>query len=139
MAKSHIRSSGSSKGGSSRALASSKVRSAELSRHGARDETITIISRESLGRINGKTDWARADALTDAEIDKAIADDPDWDGFKDIDWSEAVLVVPPKKKAISIRVDEDVLDWFKSEGAGYQRRMNAVLRSYVEQRKKKRA
>lgn len=41
--------------------------------------------------------------------------------------------------AISIRVDEDVLDWFKGEGAGYQRRINAVLRSYVEQRKKKRA
>ena len=41
--------------------------------------------------------------------------------------------------AIKIRVDEDVLDYFKGEGAGYQRRMNAVLRSYVEQRKKKRA
>ena len=89
--------------------------------------------------MKGRTDWARVDALTDAEIDKAIVDDPDWGEFKDIDWSEAVLVIPPKKKAISIRVDEDVLDWFKREGAGYQRRMNAVLRSYVEQRKRKRA
>ena len=53
--------------------------------------------------------------------------------------SEAVLVVPPKKKAISIRVDEDVLDYFKKEGAGYQRRMNAVLRSYMQQKRKKRA
>ena len=89
--------------------------------------------------MKGKTDWDRVAKLTDAEIDKAIADDPDWAVFKDIDWSEAVLVIPPKKKAISIRVDEDVLDWFKGEGAGYQRRMNAVLRSYVEQRKKKQA
>ena len=89
--------------------------------------------------MKGKTDWDRVAKLTDAEIDRAIADDPDWAEFKDIDWSEAVLVIPPKKKAISIRVDEDVLDWFKDEGAGYQRRMNAVLRSYVEQRKKKRA
>jgi uncharacterized protein (DUF4415 family) len=56
-----------------------------------------------------------------------------------VDWSEAVLVVPPKKRAISIRVDEDVLDYFKKEGAGYQRRMNAVPRSYMEQRRKKRA
>src|SRR5438045_5768360 len=36
----------------------------------------------------------------------------------DFDWSEAVLVIPPKKKAISIRVDEDVLDYFKHEGSG---------------------
>lgn len=61
----------------------------------------------------------------------------------DIDWSEAVLVVPPKKKAISIRVDEDVLDYFKRQGSGYQRRMNAVLRSYMQQdtrqKRKKRA
>ena len=56
-----------------------------------------------------------------------------------LDWiAEAVLVVPPKKKAISIRVDEDVLDYFKKEGAGYQRRMNAVLRSYMQQKRKKR-
>ncbi len=47
--------------------------------------------------------------------------------------------MPPKKKAISIRVDEDVLDFFRRDGAGYQRRMNAVLRSFVEQRKKTRA
>jgi len=77
--------------------------------------------------------------LTDAEIDASIANDPDWEEFKDIDWSEAVLVIPPKKKAISIRVDEDVLDYFRKEGAGYQRRMNAVLRSYMQQKRKKRA
>ena len=47
--------------------------------------------------------------------------------------------MPPKKKAISIRVDEDVLDYFRKEGPGYQRRMNAVLRSYMQQMRKKRA
>jgi len=55
----------------------------------------------------------------------------------DFDWSGAVLVIPPKKKAISIRVDEDVLDYFKQHGAGYQRRMNAVLRSFMDQTRKK--
>jgi uncharacterized protein (DUF4415 family) len=74
--------------------------------------------------------------MTDAEIDAAIANDPDWDEFKDIDWSDAVLVMPARKKAISIRVDEDVLDFFKKEGAGYQQRINAVLRSYMQQRVK---
>jgi uncharacterized protein (DUF4415 family) len=71
----------------------------------------------------GKTDWA------------AVRNDPDAVPL-DFDWSEAVLVIPPKKKAISIRLDEDVLDYFKQQGAGYQRRMNAVLRSYMQQARK---
>jgi uncharacterized protein (DUF4415 family) len=86
----------------------------------------------------GKTDWAVVDALSDEEIEKAIRDDPDAVPL-DFDWSKAVLVIPPKKKAISIRVDEDVLDYFKKEGSGYQRRINAVLRSYMQQKRKKRA
>ena len=102
------------------------------------------IKRKWGERRRGKTDWAAVDALTDQQIEEATRNDPDAVPL-DIDWSEAVLVIPPRKKAISIRVDEDVLDYFKHEGAGYQRRMNAVLRSYVEQkrgsptRKKKRA
>ena len=96
-----------------------------------------MVSRYAPSR--GKTDWAALDALTDEEIEASIANDPDWQEFKDLDWSEVVLVVPPKKKAISIRVDEDVLDYFKKEGAGYQRRMNAVLRSFMQQKRKKRA
>jgi uncharacterized protein (DUF4415 family) len=88
-----------------------------------------------LERRKGETDWKRLDALTDKDIEAAVANDPDWQEFNDLNWSEAVLVVPPRKKPISIRVDEDVLDYFKHEGAGYQRRMNAVLRSYMQHRK----
>jgi len=87
-------------------------------------------------RMKGKTDFARLRRMTDEEIEKSIANDPDWADFKDIDWSKAEFVTPAKKRAISIRVDADVLDYFKGEGAGYQRRMNAVLRSYVEQKRK---
>jgi uncharacterized protein (DUF4415 family) len=86
-------------------------------------------------RRKGKTDWVRVDKLTDEDIAKAVADDPDAAPI-DIDWSDAVLVIPARKKAISIRVDEDVLDYFKSQGDGYQRRMNAVLRSYMQQKAK---
>ena len=90
-----------------------------------------------LERRKSETNWARLDALTDEEIDASIANDPDWsDEWR---WSEAVLVNPPRKKPISIRVDEDVLDYFRKDGAGYQRRMNAVLRSYMQQKRKKRA
>lgn len=87
-------------------------------------------------KLKGETDWARLDALTDAEVEAAVADDPDWAEFKDVDWSDAVWVMPPKKKAISIRLDPDVLDFFKEEGPGYQGRINQVLRTYVQHRKK---
>lgn len=99
-----------------------------------KEKNITVVSRDDPRR--GKTDWNKLRNLTDAEIEASIANDPDWAEFKDVDWSDAVLVIPPKKKAISIRVDEDVLDFFKKQGAGYQRRMNAVLRSFMQQKGK---
>ncbi|HZQ14226.1 MAG TPA: BrnA antitoxin family protein [Pseudolabrys sp.] len=89
-----------------------------------------------LERRKSETDWARVDALTDKDIEEAVGNDPDAVP-PDFNWNEAVFVIPPKKKPISIRVDEDVLDYFKQEGAGYQRRMNAVLRSYMQQKKSK--
>jgi uncharacterized protein (DUF4415 family) len=98
-----------------------------------RDGSITAVPRDTPRR--GKTDWNAVDALTDEEIEEAARNDPDAVPV-DFDWSDAVLVIPPAKKAISIRVDEDVLDYFKNEGAGYQRRMNAVLRSYMQQKRK---
>jgi uncharacterized protein (DUF4415 family)/uncharacterized DUF497 family protein len=100
-----------------------------------KEKNITIVPREAPRKI--KSDLNKLRNLSDAEIEASIANDPDWSD--DWNWSEAVLVIPPKKKAISIRVDEDVLDYFKKEGAGYQRRINAVLRSYMQQKRKKRA
>jgi uncharacterized protein (DUF4415 family) len=96
-----------------------------------------IVTRRWGDHRKGKTDWARVDALTDEEIEKSIEDDPDWAEFKDVDWSKAVLFNPPEKKPISIRLDADVLDFFKRGGSGYQRRINQVLRSYMDQRRKK--
>ncbi|UHS57091.1 BrnA antitoxin family protein [Agrobacterium vaccinii] len=84
------------------------------------------------------TDWARVDALTDEDIERAMRDDPDWSEWIDVDWSKAEVVVPVAKKSISIRLDEDVIDFFKATGKGYQTRMNAILRHYVrEQRSNK--
>ena len=137
MAKSGIKSSVTSKVAKSRSPARSAATTAGSSRRGARGETndknITVVSRDNPRR--GKTDWAAVDALTDEQIEAAVRNDPDAVPF-DFDWSEAVLVIPPKKEAISIRVDADILDYFRKEGAGYQRRMNAVLRSFVEQKRK---
>jgi uncharacterized protein (DUF4415 family) len=103
-----------------------------------KEKNFTVVSRGTTRQ--GKTDWKRIRTLTDAEIDAAIANDSDWDEFKDVDWSTAEVILPPKKKAISIRVDEDVLKFFKHGGEGYQRRINAVLRSFMRaKRSKKRA
>jgi uncharacterized protein (DUF4415 family) len=139
MVKLGTKSSDISKVGRSRSYAPSAGRSAGSSQRGAQAaasaKNITVVSRYAPSK--GKTDWVALDALTDQEIEASIANDPDW--RDDWNWSEAVLVIPPKKKAISIRVDEDVLDYFKKEGAGYQRRMNAVLRSYIQHGRKKRA
>lgn len=80
----------------------------------------------------GETDWKAVRALTDEDIEAAMRSDPDWADLIDLDWSDAVLVIPRKKKAVSIRLDEDVLDFFKAKGVGYQTRINAVLRRFKE-------
>jgi uncharacterized protein (DUF4415 family) len=96
--------------------------------------------RRSTGRARegSQTDFDYLNRVSDEEIAAAVAQDPDAAPL-DVDWSKAELVIPPGKKPISIRVDADVLDFFKKQGAGYQRRINAVLRSYMQARRKKRA
>lgn len=50
-------------------------------------------------------------------------------------WDHAIVVQPPVKQPISLRIDADVLEWFKTQGPRYQSRMNAVLRSFMAQRR----
>lgn len=137
MAKSGTKFSATSTIGKSSPHSRSAAKSAGSSRLAARrakkgDSSTSALRHE---RRHGKTDWAAVDALTDKEIAEAVRNDPDAVPL-DVDWSDAVLVIPPNKKAISIRVDEDVLDYFKRQGAGYQRRMNAVLRSFMQQKRR---
>lgn len=97
-----------------------------------------IVRKSLAGLGKGKTDWARVEALTDADIEKAIAEDPDAAPILDEEWfKNAEIVFPPGKSALSLRVDSDVLAWFKNQGKGYQSRMNAVLRAYMEAQTKK--
>ncbi|MEM7536062.1 MAG: BrnA antitoxin family protein [Chloroflexota bacterium] len=76
---------------------------------------------------NSKTDWARLEAMSDDEID--TSDIPPLD---ETFFTQGELRLPKSKPMISIRIDADVLEWFKAQGAGYQTRMNAVLRLYME-------
>ena len=64
----------------------------------------------------------------DADID--YSDIPETDAMF---WADAKITMPPSKKPISIRIDTDILEWFRcKEGRKYQTYINAVLRSYVE-------
>ncbi len=83
-------------------------------------------------RGESQTDWARAGAMTEEELEKSIAEDPDEAGMV-VDWSLASKEMPQPKAVLNMRVDRDVLEFFKREGRGYQTKINAVLRAYVKQ------
>ncbi len=97
---------------------------------GGKKTHIVRYSAEEVRGLPDRTDWEWLKNLTEEELEAAIASDPDSD--VDVDWSKAVLVVPPSKKAVSIRLDADVLEFFRETGKGYQTRINAVLRRFVQ-------
>jgi uncharacterized protein (DUF4415 family) len=83
-----------------------------------------------LGRV--RSNWAKSNAMTKAQVEAAIESDPDEAGLV-IDWASATVDLPQPKSVLNMRVDRDVLDFFRAQGRGYQTRINAVLRSYVDQ------
>jgi uncharacterized protein (DUF4415 family) len=87
-------------------------------------------SRRSTVPSQGRAKLAKLRRLTDAEIARSSPDEL-RDLPKDF-WDEAMPVLPAAKIPISLRVDADVLEFFRETGPRYQSRMNAVLRSYME-------
>ena len=81
-----------------------------------------------------KTDWDQVDALTDEQVRGAIEADPDAHPTDENFWTTAKVVMPRPKETITIRLDADVLEWFRGRGKGYQTRINAILRSYIRAR-----
>jgi uncharacterized protein (DUF4415 family) len=69
--------------------------------------------------------------LTGAQVRKGIEEDPDARPTDEEFWKGARIVLPQPKETMTIRVDADVLEWFRKEGRGYQTRINAILRSYM--------
>ncbi len=82
-------------------------------------------------RGESRTDWPRVDAMTEDELERSIADDPDWRDIPEDWYRDAERVVPMAKTPLSLRLDGDVVAFFKATGRGYQTRMNAVLRAYM--------
>ena len=89
------------------------------------------IVRRSRSR-KGRTDWARVRTQRDADIARAVATDPNAAPLADAAWvHSAQVVLPTPKTPVYIRLDREVVEWFKEAGPRYQSRINAVLRAYV--------
>jgi len=83
-------------------------------------------------RREGRTDWKRVKAMKQSEVER-LADEEE--GKLPKGWEKKVVLgIPAPKKDIHIRLDADIVDWFKSRGKGYQTRINAVLRAFVQLR-----
>ncbi len=89
-------------------------------------------ARSSQAR-RGRADLARLRGVSEREI--RATSPPELANLPDDFWDEAKVIEPATKLPISLRVDADVLHWFKTQGPRYQSRMNAVLRSYMTQRR----
>jgi uncharacterized protein (DUF4415 family) len=85
---------------------------------------------ERIAREEDRTDWTRVDALSEAELEAAIADDPDAETGP-VDLARIHVGIPKATEDLSLKVDTAVLDWFKTQGRNYRARISAVLRAYV--------
>ena len=76
---------------------------------------------------SSQSDWARVDTMSDTAIDYSEITE-----LGDEFWKNAQLIMPENKIKVTMRLDPDVMNWFKSQGKGYQTKINAVLKSYIE-------
>ena len=78
------------------------------------------------------TDWAKVNALNDEQIELMAQADTENPATTADDWAKGIVGLPPMKTPVNAKFDVDVVAWFKAQGRGYQTRMNAVLRRYME-------
>ena len=83
-------------------------------------------------RGRASADWQRLREMTDAGAERGAASDPANAPALAAWLAAGQLVEPARKRAISLRLDPDVIDWFRNTGPRYQSRMNAVLRAFVQ-------
>jgi uncharacterized protein (DUF4415 family) len=81
-----------------------------------------------------RTNWKRLRSLSDQAIRSGLEADPDVRPTNANFWKRAKIVLPRPKQTVTIRLDADLLAWLRRE-KGYQTRINAVLRTYMEAQK----
>lgn len=100
----------------------------------AKSERIKVYSAEDLRQMQAagedRSDWAKVDAMSQTEVER-LADEED--GPLPEGWESSIVHgLPPGKEAVKLRIDRDVLAWFRGSGKGYQTRINAALRAFVQ-------
>jgi uncharacterized protein (DUF4415 family) len=85
-------------------------------------------------QTHSRTDLRRVDAQTTAELEQCLAADEDERCLRP-DWTRAKLVLPQAKKSVHLRLEEEIIAFFKSQGKGHISRMQAVLKAYVDAQK----
>jgi uncharacterized protein (DUF4415 family) len=101
-----------------------------------KSDTVRYTARQikaKIARGEDRTDLRKASSMTGKKLEASIRADED-DIREEPDWTQAVRGIPAPKAHINIRVDRDVLTWFRARGKGYQSLMNNVLRVFVESR-----
>ncbi|MCK7582379.1 MAG: BrnA antitoxin family protein [Chromatiales bacterium] len=86
--------------------------------------------RTSKRRKTG-TDWEALNRLSAADIRAGIDSDPDARATDENFWRDAQVIFPQPKRLVTLRLDADLLEWFRRE-SGYQTRINAILRAYMD-------
>ncbi len=104
----------------------------------AKKELIERASAEQLlamrDRGESRSDWQAAEAMSRDEVERHADED---DGALPEGWESTVEIgVPQRRQPVHIRLDPEVLRWFKAHGPGYQTRINAVLRAFVQARQR---
>lgn len=104
----------------------------------AEKERIVRYSAEEIdamiARGGSRTDWERVRAMPQEEVER-LADEED--GPLPEGWEKTIVIGPgPQKRDVHIRLDTDIIDWFRAHGRGYQTRINAVLRAFVDARRR---
>jgi uncharacterized protein (DUF4415 family) len=90
--------------------------------------------RAMIARGEDRSDWEASQRMSQAEVERLADED---DGPLSEGWEDTVVIgIPGRKEPVHIRLDADVLAWFRAHGPGYQTRINAVLRSFVQARQR---
>lgn len=97
-----------------------------------KDETIVHYTSQNLPK--GRTDWKKLKSLSENEIKEGADNDPDNPLWTREMFDASYLYMPQKKVPVHMYLDQEIVDWFKSEGKGYQSRINAVLKSYIHRK-----
>ena len=101
-----------------------------------KNDTVRYTAKQIRARIargEDRTNWRKANAVTGKKLEASIRADAD-EVRGEPDWTRAIVGIPAPKDHINIRIDHDVLEWFRAGGRGYQTVMNNVLRAFVQSR-----